>query len=115
MSIVENVRGRVWSSSLSIGGPLLAMILSLAYTFPAVAQIGPDVIVGGTAVSGGSESDIVKYGSSGSITAYSIGSTSCNTAIESASFEPGRHQIRYPVFASRGMETARNDRAPTCK
>lgn len=81
MSIVENACGKLWSSSRSVGGPLLAMIWALAYTAPAAAQVGPDVIVGGTAVSGfngSNQSDIVKHGSSGSITAYSIATTSCN-------------------------------------
>ncbi len=97
MSIVENARGKVWSSLLSIGGPLLAMIWGLAFTLPAAAQLGPDVIVGGTAVSGGSESDIVRYGTFGSITAYSMATTSCNVGDMTLIWIAGNNQ--HPVIA----------------
>lgn len=72
---------RLRTICLSLVGPFLAPLMVFLPVGPAVAQVGPDVIVGGTAVSGfngSNQNDTVKWGAFGDITAYSIATTSCN-------------------------------------
>ncbi|MCZ6681984.1 MAG: hypothetical protein O7B26_02300, partial [Planctomycetota bacterium] len=59
---------------------VFSSVLAMATAVSAPAQ-GPDVIVGGLAVSGpngSNQNDIVSYGQSGGINAYSVATTSCN-------------------------------------
>lgn len=76
-----SIAARGARSTVASGRTWLAGLLLFACAAPAVSGNGPDVIVGGTAVSGSNgsnQNDTVKWGSSGSITAYSIATTSCN-------------------------------------
>lgn len=63
-----------------IASVVFSSVSALVTAMPAQAQ-GPDVIVGGLAVSGANgsnQNDIVSYGQSSGINAYSVATTSCN-------------------------------------